>query len=330
MTSYLKRREAVALIGGAAVWPLAARAQQRALPVIGFMSGRWPEESAGVVAAFHQGLAEAGYVDGRNVTVEYRWADGRYERLPALARELVERRVAIIAAVGGGVSGLAAKAATATTPIVFASGGDAVAIGLVPSLNRPGGNVTGVNLVFGALGAKRLELLRTMVPNARSVAVLVNPAYPSAAAEVEDVQAAARTLGLKVLVLEATVESAIAPAFEALAAERAEGLLVLDDPFLQGLRKEIVALAERDAVPAVYYVRDFVQSGGLMSYGGSITEGYRLVGLYVGRILQGAKPADLPVIQPTKFELVINLKTAKALGLDIPPTLLARADEVIE
>ena len=326
----LPRRRFMAIFAGAAAWPLMARAQPRALPVIGFMSGRWPEESAGVVAAFHQGLAEAGYADGRNVTVEYRWAEGRYERLAAMAAELVERRVAVLVAVGGGVSGLAAKTATATTPIVFASGGDAVTLGLVASLNRPGGNVTGVNLVFGALGAKRLELLREVIPNARSVAVLVNPAYPSTAAEVEDVQGAARTLGLNVLVLEATVESAIAPAFEALAAERAEGLLVLDDPFLQGLHEQVVALAVRHAVPAVYFSRDFVQAGGLMSYGGSITEGYRLVGAYIGRILQGAKPADLPVIQPTKFELVINLKSAKALGLDLPPTLLARADEVIE
>ncbi|HKH28721.1 MAG TPA: ABC transporter substrate-binding protein, partial [Sphingomicrobium sp.] len=284
----------------------------------------------GAVAAFHQGLAETGYVDGRNVMVEYRWAEGRYDRLPAIARELLERRVAVLAAVGGGVSGLAAKAATRTTPIVFASGGDAVAIGLVATLNRPGGNITGVNLVFGALGAKRLELLRAVVPKARSVAALVNPAYPSAAAEVEDVQAAARALGLKVLILEATEESAIASAFESLAVEGVEGLLVLDDPFLQGLRIQIVALAARHAVPTVYYVRDFVQSGGLMSYGGSITEGYRLVGVYVGRILQGSKPADLPVIQPTKFELVINLKTAKALGLEVSPSLLARADEVIE
>src|SRR5215207_3059532 len=326
----MRRRDFIGAVGAASDLPIAARPQPIAMPVIGFMSGRWPEESAGAVAAFHQGLAETGYVDGRNVMVEYRWAEGRYDRLPAMAAELLERRVTVLAAVGGGVSGLAAKAATRTTPIVFASGGDAVAIGLVATLNRPGGNITGVNLVFGALGAKRLELLRAVVPKARSVAALVNPAYPSAAAEVEDVQAAARALGLKVLILEATEESAIAPAFESLAAEGVEGLLVLDDPFLQGLRIQIVALAARHAVPTVYYVRDFVQSGGLMSDGGSITEGYRLVGVYVGRILQGSKPADLPVIQPTKFELVINLKTAKALGLEVPASLLARADEVIE
>jgi putative tryptophan/tyrosine transport system substrate-binding protein len=269
-------------------------------------------------------------VDGRNVIVEQRWAEGHYERLPRMAAELVERHVAVLVAVGGGVSGLAAKAATTTTPIVFASGGDAVAIGLVTSLSRPGGNVTGVNLVFGALGAKRLELLREVIPNARSVAVLVNPAYPSAAAEVQDLQAAAQLLGLEVLVLEASLESAIEPAFARLAAKRSEGVLVADDPFLQGFRNHIVALAQRHAVPAVYFSRDFTQAGGLMSYGGSITEGYRLVGVYSGRILQGFKPADLPVVQPTKFEFVVNLKTAKTLGLDMQPTLLARADEVIE
>jgi putative ABC transport system substrate-binding protein len=326
----MRRREVIAFLASAApLWSAASRAQST-IPVIGFMSGRWPEESAGVFAAFKQGLDEVGYADGKNVIIEQRWAEGRYERLPAIAAELVERRVAVLVAVGGSVSGLAAKAATATTPIVFASGGDAVTLGLVSSLGRPGGNMTGVNLVFGALGAKRLGLLREVIPGARSVAVLVNPAYPSAAAEIEDVQAAGQTLGLKVLVLEATLEGAIAPAFDALVAGHAEGLLVADDPFLQGLRNQIVASAERKAVPAVYFSRDFATAGGLMSYGGSITEGYRLVGLYAGRILRGAKPAELPVIQPTKFEFVINLKTAKSLGLEIPPTLLARADEVIE
>jgi putative tryptophan/tyrosine transport system substrate-binding protein len=325
----MRRRDFIAALGSAAAWPLAARAEPD-IPVIGFMSGRWPEESAGVVAAFHQGLAEAGYVSGRNVAVEQRWAQGNYELLPAIAAELVGRRVALLVAVGGGVSGLAAKTATATIPIVFASGGDAVKLGLVASLNRPGGKVTGVNLVFGALGAKRLELLRDVIPKARSVAMLVNPAYPSAAAEVDDVRAAALSLGLKVIVLNATVEAAIAPAFEAIATERADGMLVADDPFLQGLRNQIVVLADRYALPAVYFSRDFVTAGGLMSYGGSITEGYRLVGTYAGRILQGAKPGDLPVLQPTKFELVINLKAAGALGLTVPVTLQAQADEVIE
>ena len=327
----MKRRAVISLLGAAAAaWPRAASAQQQSVPVIGFMSGRWPEESADVFAAFRHGLRDTGHVEGRNVTIEQRWAEGHYERLPALAAELVERRVAVLVAVGGGVSGLAAKAATATTPIVFASGGDAVKLGLVASLNRPGGNVTGVNLVFGALGAKRLELLREVIPQARSVAILANPAYPSAAAEIEDLHAAARTLGLKVLVLEVAAEAAIAPAFDRLAAERAEGLLVADDPFLQGFRGEIVALAARHAVPAVYFSQDFALAGGLMSYGGSIVEGYRLVGVYAGRILHGAKPADLPVVQPTKFELVVNLRTAKALGIELPPSLVARADEVVE
>src|SRR5829696_2672085 len=213
----MRRRDFIGAVGAASALPIAARAQPIAMPVIGFMSGRWPEESAGAVAAFHQGLAETGYVDGRNVMVEYRWAEGRYDRLPAMAAELLERRVTVLAAVGGGVSGLAAKAATRTTPIVFASGGDAVAIGLVASLNRPGGNITGVNLVFGALGAKRLELLREVIPQARSIAVLVNPAYPSAAAEIAELRAAAGTLGLKILVLDATTEGAIAPAFDIIA-----------------------------------------------------------------------------------------------------------------
>src|SRR5215203_3442406 len=326
----MRRRDFVGAVSAAVALPIAARAQSVAMALIGFMSGRWPEESAGAVAAFHQGLAETGYVDGRNVMVEYRWAEGRYDRLPAIARELLERRVAVLAAVGGGVSGLAAKAATRTTPIVFASGGDAVAIGLVATLNRPGGNITGVNLVFGALGAKRLELLRAVVPKARSVAVLVNFDYPSADAEVEDLRAAARTLGLEIQVLPASAESALAPAFAALAARRTDGLLVADDPFLQGLRDHIVALAARDAVPAVYFSRDFADAGGLVSYGGSIIEGYRQVGKYVGQILLGAKPSDLPVVQPAIFELVVNPKTAHTLGLAIPAGIIARADVVIE
>ncbi|MFL5170456.1 MAG: ABC transporter substrate-binding protein [Microvirga sp.] len=326
----MRRRDLLAGLGAAAAWPQGARAQQRTLPVIGFLSGRSPGEAAAVVASFHRGLAETGHAEGRNVAVEYRWAEGRYDRLPAMAAELVERRVAVLAAVGGGVAGLAAKAATATIPIVFASGGDAVKIGLVESLNRPGANVTAVNLAFGALGPKRLELLREVVPTARSVAVLVNFDYPSAAAEVEDLRAAARTLGLEVQVLPASTESALEPAFAALAAKKTDGLLVADDPFLQGLRDRIVGLAARDAVPAVYFSRDFADAGGLMSYGGSIIEGYRQVGKYVGQILLGAKPADLPVVQPAIFELVVNLKTAHTLGLAIPPGIIARADVVIE
>jgi putative ABC transport system substrate-binding protein len=294
------------------------------------MSGRSPAESEYLVKAFRTGLNELGYVEGRNVSVEYRWADGHYDRLPALAAELVGRRVAAIAATGGSVSGLAAKAATATTPIVFSSGGDAVKLGLVASLNRPGGNVTGVNLIFGALGAKRLELLRDLIPQATTIAMLVNLNYPSASTEVQETEAGARSLGLQLHVFNATVESEFERAFAAITAQRVAGLLVGDDPFLQSRRDKLVQLAANHAIPAIYFSRDFSDAGGLMSYGPSIIDAYRLVGFYIGRVLNGERPADLPVIQPTKFDLVINLKTAKALQLTVSPTLLARADEVIE
>jgi putative tryptophan/tyrosine transport system substrate-binding protein len=327
----IHRREFITLIGGAAAaWPFVARAQQAAMPVIGFMSGRSPAESEYLVKAFRTGLNELGYVEGRNVSVEYRWADGHYDRLPALAAELVGRRVAAIAATGGSVSGLAAKAATATTPIVFSSGGDAVKLGLVASLNRPGGNVTGVNLIFGALGAKRLELLRDLIPQATTIAMLVNLNYPSASTEVQETEAGARSLGLQLHVFNATVESEFERAFAAITAQRVAGLLVGDDPFLQSRRDKLVQLAANHAIPAIYFSRDFSDAGGLMSYGPSIIDAYRLVGFYIGRVLNGERPADLPVIQPTKFDLVINLKTAKALQLTVSPTLLARADEVIE
>jgi putative ABC transport system substrate-binding protein len=326
----MRRREFITLLGGAAAWPLGARAQQPVTPVIGFMSGRSPAESEYLVKAFRTGLNELGYVEGRNVSVEYRWADGHYDRLPALAAELVGRRVAAIAATGGSVSGLAAKAATATTPIVFSSGGDAVKLGLVASLNRPGGNVTGVNLIFGALGAKRLELLRDLIPQATTIAMLVNLNYPSVSTEVQETEAGARSLGLQLHVFNATVESEFERAFAAITAQRVAGLLVGDDPFLQSRRDKLVQLAANHAIPAIYFSRDFSDAGGLMSYGPSIIDAYRLVGFYIGRVLNGERPADLPVIQPTKFDLVINLKTAKALQLTVSPTLLARADEVIE
>jgi putative ABC transport system substrate-binding protein len=326
----MKRREFIAVLSGAATWPLAARAQQPAMPVIGSLSGRSPDEAATVIAAFHRGLGEMGYVEGKNVAVEYRWAEGRYDRLPALASELVDRHVAAIAATGGSVSALAAKAVTTTIPIVFSSGGDAVKLGLVASLNRPGGNVTGVNLIFGALGAKRLELLREAIPGVSSLAMLVNPNYPSAADEVASVQASARDLGLRIAVLNAPAERDFEPAFSTLTEQKTAGLLVTDDPFLQSHREQLARLAARHAIPAIYFSRDFCDAGGLISYGPNLSDAYRLVGVYVGRILKGEKPADLPVIQPTKFELVINLKTATALGLTVPPTLLIRADEVIE
>jgi putative tryptophan/tyrosine transport system substrate-binding protein len=326
----VRRREFITLLGGATAWPLAVRAQQPAMRVVGFLSGRSPGESAAVVNAFRQGLAENGYVEGKDIAIEFRWADGHYDRLAPLAAELVARQVEVIAATGGSVSGLAAKSATGTIPIVFSSGGDAVKLGLVASLNRPGGNVTGVNLVFGALGAKRLELLRSLVPAAAAIAMLVNPNYPSAASEVQDVEAAGRTLGLRISILNARTESEFEPAFTALVEQKAAALVVADDPYLVSQRDRIVQLATRYAVPAMYITRDFADAGGLMSYGPSIIDGYRLVGVYTGRILKGEKPADLPVVQPTKFDLVINLKTARALGLTIPDKMLALADEVIE
>jgi putative ABC transport system substrate-binding protein len=327
----MKRREFSTLLGGAATgWPFAARAQQPRLPMVGFLSGRSAAESSELVSAFHLGLAETGHVVGRNVAVEFRWADGRYDRLAALASELVDRRATVIAAVGGGVAGLAAKSVTSSIPIVFASGGDAVKIGLVASLSRPGGNVTGVNIIFGALGAKRLEMLREVVPAAAVVAMLVNPNYPSAPTEVQDVELAGRTLGLKISIFNARTEAEIEPAFASLVEQKAGGLLVADDPFLQSQRDTIVRLAERHAIPAIYFSRDFADAGGLMSYGPSIGEVYRQVGVYTGRILKGDKPADLPVLQPTKFELVVNLKTATALGLSIPANLQAAAEDLIK
>ena len=325
----MRRREFITLLGGAAAaWPQAVRGQQPV--VIGFMSGRSSSESAAVLGAFRKGLAEIGYFEGKNIVIEYRWAEGRYEQLPALAAELIGRRVSVIAATGGSVSGLAAKAETSTIPIVFTSGGDAVALGLVASLNRPGGNVTGVNLIFGALGAKRLELLHELIPNASAVAMLVNRNYPSAATEVRDVQASAATLGLRLSIVDAGVAREIEPAFIAIVEQKVAGLLVADDPFLQTQREQLAQLAARYSIPSIYISRDFVDAGGLMSYGPSITDAYRLAGTYAGRILKGEKPSDLPVLQPTKFELVINLKTAKTLGLEIPPKVLALVDEVIE
>jgi putative tryptophan/tyrosine transport system substrate-binding protein len=326
----IHRREFITLLGGAAAWPLAARAQEPAIPVIGFLSGRSGADTVAEVRAFHRGLAEAGYIEGKNVAIEFRWAEGRYDRLPALAGELVAQRVAVIVAVGGGASGLAAKSATSTIPIVFASGGDAVKIGLVTSLNRPSGNVTGVNILFGALGAKRLELLHGLVPAAGAVAMLVNPDYPSAPIEVQDVEAAGSKLGHRMYFFNARTARDIEPAFASFVEQKVSGLLVADDPFLQSQRLNIVRMAERQALPAIYFSRDFVDFGGLMSYGPNLVDAYRLVGVYSGRILKGEKPADLPVLQPSRFEFVINLKTAKALGLDVPPTLLAIADEVIE
>jgi putative ABC transport system substrate-binding protein len=326
----MRRREFISSVGGAiAAWPLAARAQQ-AGPVIGFLSGRSRAETARVVAEFHKGLAESGFVEGRNLRVEYRWAEGQYNRLPQLAAELVNLRVAVIVATGGNVSAIAAKAATSTVPIVFAGGGDPIKTGLVVSLNRPGANVTGVSLFMADLAAKRLELLRDFVPNATTIFVLANPANPTAIDEVREVEARATALGLKVHVLNAGAANDIEPAFAAVAPEKIEALMVANDPFLIDIRERLVQIAAAHAVPTVYYTRDYVDAGGLVSYGASIGDGYRKVGVYTAQILLGAHPADLPVQLPTKFELVINLKTAKALGLTVPPKLISTADEVIE
>ena len=327
----MNRRQVLFLLGGAtATWPLAARAQQKAMPVIGVLHAGSPGPlSAPFMRAFHQGLSETGYVEGRNVTIEYRWAEGRYDRLPALDADLVVRRVDLIVA-NSPPSALAAKGATSTIPIVFRGGADPVAAGLVASLARPGGNLTGVSFVPDELTVKRLELLSELVPRVRVIALLVNPNSVNAERIIQDVQKAARTKGLQLHVLKARSESEIDSAFASLLQLHAGALVVAADPFLSGRREQIVALASRRAVPAIYAWREFIDSGGLISYGPSLTSAFRLVGTYVGKVLKGARPADLPVQQPTTFELVINLKTVKALGLTVPHQLLARADEVIE
>jgi putative ABC transport system substrate-binding protein len=326
----MKRRNFIMLLGGAAAvaWPLAARAQQTALPVIGFLSGRTPEESADDGAAFRQGLNEMGYIVGRNVAIEYRWAEGQYDRLPALAADLIAHKVTVLS-VFGPPTALAAKAATVTIPIVFSVGVDPVDIGLVASLNRPGGNLTGVTLLTASLGAKRVGLLRELIPKADLMAVLVNTTSEGMT-QAKDVQDAARKAGLRAIVLNAATDADIDAAFATLSRQRIGGLMVGGDQFLDTRRDRIVALAARHSMPTIYHRRDFVAGGGLMSYGTSIADVYRQVGVYTGRILKREKPADLPVLQPTKFELVINLKAANALGLTIPPGVLAIADEVIE
>jgi putative tryptophan/tyrosine transport system substrate-binding protein len=321
------RREFIALLGGAAAWPLAARAQQL---VVGFLSGRSQEESAGDAAAFRLGLNEMGYVEGRNVTIEYRWAEGRNERLPELAAELVGRGVAAIAAVGGNNSAFVARAATATIPIVFTSGADPVKVGLVSSLNRPGGLVTGVSWFAAESVSKLLELLGELVPNIARAVLLVNPSSPELAGQPETARQAAQALGWDLQFIEARSENEIDEAFENAKRQRADALIVSTDPFFRSRNAQIVGQAARRGLPASYFAREFVIAGGLISYGNSLPDAYRRAGRQTGRILAGAKPAELPVDRATKFELVINLKSAKALGLDIPHTLLARADEVIE
>jgi putative tryptophan/tyrosine transport system substrate-binding protein len=330
---HIRRREFILTLGGAAVpWPLAARAQQPAMPVIGFLSSRSPGESATSEAAFRWGLKESGYAEGENAHIAFRWAEGQNRRLAALAADLVAIRVAVIAAVGGGPSIMAAKAATATIPIVFTFGGDPVKAGFVASFDRPGGNITGVSWFSATLAGKRLELLLQLVSDASIVALLLNPnAHPEEAApQPPDFEQAARHLGRQFHILNAGSETEIDAAFRALVERRVGALVVSSDPFFLNRRQQLVALAARHAIPTIYSTRGYVADGGLMSYGNSLTSAYHRAGGYVGRILKGAKPADLPIWQATEFELVINLKTAKALALDIPPTLLARADEVIE
>ena len=327
--SPMRRREFITLIGGAAAtWPLAARAEQPALPVIGFLNGGSAWEYARAAAAFRQGLSETGYVEGHNVLVEYRWAEGHYERLPELAADLVRRQVTLIAANTQAVP--AAKAATTTIPIVFATSADPVAAGFVASLNRPGGNVTGASSLSVEIGPKRLQLLHEMVPTATVMAVLINPTNPNAEAQSRAMQAAARDIGLQLHVLHATTERDFDTAFATLVQLRAGALVIGADVFLSNRSEQLAALALRHTVPAIFLYREFVAAGGLMSYGESARDSFRLSGVYAGRILKGEKPADLPVLQATKFQLIINLKTAKALGLTVPLPLLGQADEVIE
>jgi putative ABC transport system substrate-binding protein len=327
----MRRRELFTLLGSAAAaWPLAARAQQPVMPVIGWLSARSPAEAASVLQAFRQGLGQVGYFEGKNVAIEYRWAEGRYDQLPALAAELVSRHVTVIAATGGEPSPLAAKAATTTIPIVCTLGGDPVETGLVASFNRPGGNLTGTTIMTLEMASKRLELVRQLVPNATAIGMLVNPKFPTASAEAREVQDAARSRGIQSNLLNASTESEIDAAFTTAVEQRNGALIVGTDPFLLGQRDQLVQLAARHMVPTIYFLREFVEAGGLMSYGPNIGNGYRQAGVYTGLILNGADPALLPIVRPTQFLFYLNLKTAKTLGLQIPPLLLALADEVIE
>jgi ABC-type uncharacterized transport system substrate-binding protein len=327
----MRRRDfIIAIVGSTATWPLAARAQQSALPEIGFMSARSPEDSVSVLASFHNGLKEGGFIDGRNVKIEYRWAHGDYDRLPAFAAEFVGRRVKVLVATGGDASARAAKAATSSIPIVFTMGGDPVKAGLVVSYNRPGGNATGCVVLSNDLEPKRLGLLREIVPGDYRFGALINPNFPPAVDQLNDLENAARKMGRDIFVAKASNEAELGAAFAALLRERVGGLVVASDPFFDTRRASIIAFAAKNRLPAIYQFREYAIDGGLISYGPSITDSYRQVGVYAGRILNGAKPTDLPVLEPTKFDFVINLRTARALGLEIPPIISASADEVIE
>jgi putative tryptophan/tyrosine transport system substrate-binding protein len=326
----LNRREFITLLGGAVTWPVGARAQQLPSPVIGFLHPSSAEAYASLMPAFRQGLGELGYVEGRNLTIEYRWADDHYGRLPALAAELVGHRVSVIATANATAAALAAKAATSTIPIVFTIGADPVQFGLVGSLNRPGGNVTGVSFLSNLLVAKQLGLLQEFVPAASEFGLLVNLSNPNAESDTRQAKAAADSLGRKIHVVYASTERDLGTAFAAFTERRVAALVVVPDALFVGQREQLATLAARYAIPTIYSNRVYADAGGLISYGASQLDVYRQAGIYVGRILSGEKPADLPVLQPTKFELVINLKTAKALGLSVPPTLLAIADEVVE
>jgi putative ABC transport system substrate-binding protein len=329
MIAKLKRREFITLLGGAAAWPLAARAQQPQTPVVGVLSVRGPGEDLHLLAAFRQGLKDAGYVEGQNTAIEYRFADGKYDQLPALAADLVRRQVTVIAALGTPAAP-AAKAATAAIPIIFTVGVDPVEVGLVASLSRPGGNLTGVTGLGVELGPKRLELLRELIPGATLIAALLNPNPPAAETLSSDLQASARSLGLELHILNAGTERDFEPAFATLVRLRAGGLVIGNDPFFISRSEQLAVLALRHAVPTIFQFRAFAAAGGLMSYGSNLTDLYRQAGVYTGRVVKGEKPANLPVQQATKVELIINMKTARALGLTVPLSLLARADEVIE
>jgi putative ABC transport system substrate-binding protein len=327
----MRRREFIRLLAGAGVaWPIASQAQQPAGPVIGYLSGRSPEDTVDELAAFQKGLSEGGFVSGGNVTIEYRWARGDYSRLAVLAAELVQRRVTVVAATGGQNSARAAMQATATIPVVFALGADPVELGLVQSLNRPGGNATGTTILLGDMDQKRFGILQRTIPGIVRFGALVNPNYPPSADQIRDLEKAATDLGRQVFVAKASNDAELDAAFAALLHEQVGALLVASDPYFDTRRSRIIAFVAQNRLPAIYQFRAYAVEGGLISYGPSITDAYRQVGLYVARVLKGERPADLPILRPTKFDFVVNLKTAKSLGLTIPPTLVAQADEVIE